>query len=210
MDFTNGEFYQNIERVDTLVGAALFFESEDDDNANSSDNAAASDILRAAVVFLHSALEEVIRNLFQHRLPYVNPENLNKIPFHDHEPSHRPKGILLGELQRYSGVYIKNIIFHSINNYVDTLNINSSTHLVQCLQLAEVDHEQFVDFYPSLDSLMKRRHQIVHQMDRSNTLDPLDAPVNKIKQEMVANWRVAVTGFAEILIQTIPSNSEIS
>lgn len=207
MDFTNGEFYQNIERVDTLVRAALFFESEDEDGADSPDTAIANDILRAAVVFLHSALEEVIRNLFQHRLPHVNPENLNKIPFHDHEPTHRPKGILLGELQRYNGIYIENIIYRSINNYVDTININSSTQLVQCLQLAEVDHEQFVDFYPTLDSLMKRRHQIVHQMDRSNALDPLDSPVNEINQEIVANWRAAVIGFADILIQTIPSNS---
>lgn len=199
-DFTNGEFAENIARVENLVVASRRLAQQ-----NIGDVQLANDVLRAAVVFLHSTLEEVIRNLYLHKLPDVAPESLNKVPFVGQESSHRPRGIQLGELLPFRGRFVENVIRESINEYVNTININNSNQLVECLKLADVSHEPLRHFYEPLDSLMKRRHQVVHQMDRSNELDPLAASVNDIDEASVVVWRSAVEGFAKALFASIPS-----
>jgi hypothetical protein len=77
-DFTNGEFNQNIARVDNLINTYRLLEEQTNDTQS-------KDILRAAIVFLHSSLEEVVRNLYLARLPSGTVENLNKIPYGGHD-----------------------------------------------------------------------------------------------------------------------------
>lgn len=193
-DFTNNEFSQNINRVESLIIAY-----EELVKQSSGDVEVANDVLRAAVVFLHSSLEEIIRNLYLYVLPNASADSLNKIPFATHESSHRPKNIQLGDLLEFKGQFVENVIQESINNHVDTLNINNSTQLVECLKLASIPIEPLRQFLEPLNSLMQRRHQIVHQMDRSNELDPLATTVNVIDVVVVKSWRDALIGFANIL-----------
>jgi hypothetical protein len=198
-DFTNGEFNENIARVENLISASKRLVGED-----ISDTQLANEVLRAAVVFLHSSLEEIIRNLFLHKLPQVTPENLNKVPFNGHEPTHRPKGILLGDLLEYRGQFVENLIRDSIDQYVNTININGTNQLVDCLKLADVPHEPLRPFFEPLDTLMKRRHIVVHQMDRSSKLDPLTSNLNDIDEAVVVAWKIAIVGFATQLFATVP------
>lgn len=100
---------------------------------------------------------------------------------------------------------MENIIQESINKYVDTLNINNSTQLVECLKLVNIPIEPLRQFFEPLNSLVQRRHQIVHQMDRSNALDPLSYPINTIDITIVKDWTVAVSGFANALFAHFPS-----
>lgn len=198
-DFTNGEFAENIARVDSLIAASRKLVEQSIGDAQ-----LATDVLRAAVVFLHSSLEEIIRNLYLQRLPNVSAESLNRVPFASHEPSYRSKNIQLGDLLEYRGKFVDNVIRESISQYVNTLNINNATQLVECLKLANIPHEPLKPFYDPLNSLMKRRHQVVHQMDRSNELDPLASPVNNIDEDLVTAWKVAVEGFANALFSSVP------
>lgn len=201
-DFTNGEFAVNLSRVSNLIAASERLVAQ-----NIGDVEPANDVLRAAVVFLHSSLEEIIRNLYLHRLPSAGAESLNRVPFAAHEPSHRPKNIQLGDLLEYQGLFVENVIRESINQYVNTLNINNSNQLVDCLKLAGVPHEPLRQFFEPLDSLMKRRHQIVHQMDRTNELDPLVSPINSIDANTVVAWRAALDGFATTLFEAVPASN---
>lgn len=204
-DFTNGEFAENISRASNLIEASKRLVAQ-----NIDDIEPANDVLRAAVVFLHSSLEEIIRNLYLHRLPSSGAESLNKVPFASHEPSHRPKNILLGDLLEYQGQFIENVIRESINQYVNTLNINNANQLVDCLKLANIPLESLKIFLEPLDSLMKRRHQIVHQMDRTNELDPLASPINSIDANIVSAWSAALYGFATALFEIVPASSNCS
>jgi hypothetical protein len=199
-DFTNNEFSQNIYRVENLIAAyeSLIKQSVDDTEV-------ANDVLRAAVVFLHSSLEEIIRNLYLYNLPNASAENLSKIPFATHESSHRPKSIQLGDLLEFKGQFVENVIQESINRYVDVLNINNATQLVECLKLANIPCEPLQQFFEPLNSLMQRRHQIVHQMDRSNELDPLAYPINIIDVEIVKSWKEAILGLASFLFAQFES-----
>lgn len=198
-DFTNGEFAENMVRVSNLIAASQKLVTQDAKDAESAD-----DILRAAVMFLHSSLEEIIRNLYLYRLPSVGQEALNKIPFVTLEGIHRSKGILLGDLYMYQGSFVRNVINESINNYVNTLNINNADQLAECLKLADIQVEPLRQFFSQLNSLMKRRHQIVHQMDRANELDPLSDPVNQINATLVADWKQSLEGFANMLFDSVP------
>lgn len=157
------------------------------------------------MVFLHSSLEEIIRNLYLYNLPNASAENLNKITLATNEHSHRPKSIQLGDLLEFKGQFVENVIQESINRYVDVLSINNSTQLVECLKLANIRYEPLRQFFDPLNSLMQRRHQIVHQMDRSNELDPLAYPINIIDLEIVNNWKEAVTGLASALFAQFKS-----
>ena len=109
MDFTNGEFSENMARVENLINGAEFIE------ATNPESNLSEDVLRAAVVFLHSTLEEVVRNLFLFRVPNVRTENLNKIPLAtERGGGSRPEKILLGQLVPFQGKLLENIIIDSI------------------------------------------------------------------------------------------------
>jgi hypothetical protein len=193
MDFTNGEFQENQRRVENLILAA-------DDLVAASRGEISQDVLRAAVVFLHSSLEEIIRNLYVRRLPNVrNVENLNKIPLLTNPPSIRPTQILLGQLASFGGMFVENVIIKSIEAFVDSFNLNNTNQLAQSLKLAEIELVDLEPYFADLNRLMARRHQIVHQMDRTNELDPLTAPLSPIGADTVRQWKVALEGFASAL-----------
>jgi hypothetical protein len=193
-DFTNGQFDGNLQRIDHLVAAAARLR-----NLDAGASVQADDVLRAAVVFMHSTLEEVLRSLFLSRLPNASAETLNRIPFAAHDPSHRPKAIQLGELKNFTGLYVDNVIRHSISRYVDSLNVNNSEQLIGLLQLAGIRTAGLDEHMGDLNELMKRRHKIAHQMDRDSDYDPAEAPSINIDDTLVARWKTALVGFMSSL-----------
>jgi hypothetical protein len=162
-----------------------------------------AELLRAAVAFMHSSIEEIIRNLFVDRLPNAPSDVLNELSYSIHSSTNRAKGILLGELmQNYRGRFVENIIIDSINSHVDRLNINNSEQLASQLKKVNIDTNLISKFLSDIDSLMKRRHQIVHQMDREDNLDPDIRPTTQIDILQVESWLSSVEGFhAEIIRQ---------
>lgn len=196
IDFTNGEFSENLGRAKNLIEASIRLSVGD-----SGVTPLAEDVLRASVVFLHASLEEVIRNLFVRRLPNVAADKLDEIPLAGMTGLRRPSKIFLGALVQFRGDFVDNVIKRSIESYVDTFNLNSSTELAQCLELAEVDVSDLRQYFPALNELMKRRHQIVHQMDRTNELDPLTVPLSTLPVEQVRYWSDALERFVECLFR---------
>ncbi len=199
-DFTNGEFAENMVRVENLLQSSIELKRLTPNNPSLS-----SDALRAAVVFLHSSLEEVVRHLFLEKLPNASKESLDKIPFPSQETTHRPKPIQLGDLIPYRGQFVENIIAESVENYVNNLNINNSSQLVECLKVVNIDPAPFREYLTRLDELMRRRHQIVHQMDRASKLDPLSEPINKISYRTVEVWLLTVKQFVNKLFSLCPN-----
>jgi hypothetical protein len=194
MDFTNGEFADNLGRANNLIAACNQL-----GGGLAEPPPLAQDVLRAAVVFLHASLEEVVRNLFVRRLPNVTPEKLDQIPLVGSLGHHRPSKILLGSLVQFRGEFVENVIKKSIDAYVDTFNLNNTSELAQCLELAEIDVDLLRQHFALLNELMQRRHQIVHQMDRTNELDPLTVPISSLNIQTVEHWRNALESFVEDL-----------
>jgi hypothetical protein len=194
MDFTNGEFADNLGRASNLIAA-----SEQLAGTSTASAPLAQDVLRAAVVFLHASLEEVVRNLFVRNLPNVAPDKLDEIPLTGAPGSRRPTKILLGSRVQFRGEFVENVIKKSIDAYVDTFNLNNTGELVHCLELAEIDATPLRQHFPALNELMQRRHQIVHQMDRTNELDPLTVPLSSLDVLTVERWKQALISFVQDL-----------
>src|SRR5690606_34245003 len=102
---------------------------------------------------------------------------------------------------QFQGEIVDNILRESISQYVNTLNINNSTQLAKCLSFAGVDPKPAKHLFNPLDSLMKRRHQIVHQMDRSNNLDPMKSPTNGIEESIIRDWKESLEEFVGYLME---------
>ena len=194
MDFTNGEFADNIGRASNLIAASRRL-------ADISGAPLAEDVLRAATVFLHASLEEVIRNLLVLRLPNVAPEKLDEIPLAVKTGLRRSSKILLGSLVQFRGKFVDNVITDSIHAYVDTFNLNNTSQLAQYLELAEIETATLAQHFPLLNELMQRRHQIVHQMDRKNELDPLNEPLSPLVLHTVESWKDALEAFVHDLFR---------
>lgn len=202
-DFTNGQFEGNLQRIDHLIEAATRLRHLD-----AGASVQADDVLRAVVVFMHSTLEEILRSLFLLRLPHASTEVLNSITFAAHDPSHRPKQIYLGELKKYSGKYVDNVIRLSINRHVDSLNVNNSDQLIGQLKLASVRTDALDGHMADLNELMKRRHKIAHQMDRDNEYDPAEAAPIGIDDAVIMRWRSALIAFMASLAEQVNAEDE--
>ncbi len=193
------ESRENVARVDNLIE-----NFKELDSHNLGEPAHRNDLLRACVVFLHSTIEELVRNLFVEKLPSLPRNVLDEIPFSIHRSSDRPKGIMLGELlHEYRGVFLENIALDSINSYVKVMNINDTVQLATQLKKVQIDKVPLEPTFPDIDGLMKRRHQIVHQMDRSNALDPDTAPVTDITLSQVETWRHSTVRLIELILKQV-------
>jgi len=83
---------------------------------------------------------------------------------------------------------VENVIIDSINAYVDVLNINNTDQLSAHFVKVDVEISPLRSLMSDLNTLMFRRHQIVHQMDRSDRLDPDREPVTEITLDLVEKW----------------------
>jgi hypothetical protein len=198
-----GEFRQNAGRVENLISAYRELETH-----NIGQPQTRADVLRAAVVLMHSTLEEIVRNLYVSLLPSGSVDSLNAIPFVAYGPSNRARQILLGDLQQFQGQFVENIIRDSVDAFVDTMNLNNTVQLCSCLKMVDISPATLRSTFPQLDGLMKRRHQIVHQMDRNNELDPLDFPVTDIELGVVLTWQDALGEFFLELVTLLPEEND--
>jgi hypothetical protein len=199
-DYTLSEFDANIDRVANLI--AIYQELRRPGAGRRSVKAA--DTLRAAVVFLHSALEEVIRNLFLWKLPLAESDALNEIPLKGASPTHRPTAFLLGRLAPHRGRFVDNVIRESIEAYVDHMNINNTTEVSRCLKMIGLQPELFASYFADLQSMIQRRHQIVHQMDRNREVGSGRHRAQSISTQQVLAWRDNLSAFVSAVVAAVP------
>lgn len=196
-DYTLSEFQQNDRRVSNLIA---IYEGSQGGRRQGRRSATSSDTLRAAVVFLHSALEEVFRNLFLWKLPAGSREALNLIPLNGTPANQRAKPFLLGDLLPYDGGFVHNVIRDSISAYVDHMNLNNVAELCSSLRMIDIDCAQFDAYFSGLAESMSRRHQIVHQMDRNHSSGTGNSRVQAISVRQVKVWQENTRGFVLSLV----------
>ena len=76
------------------------------------------------------------------------------------------------------------------------MNLNDTTQLVSQLEKVKIDIRPLSHIFEDLNLLMQRRHQIVHQMDRKDVLDPDRTQISEIDANVVVNWRNKVNELA--------------
>lgn len=198
--FTLEEFGSNLSRARSLVSAYELSR----DAGRGRRSVSTSDVLRAATVFLHSSLEEVIRNLFRWKLPDAPGDALNDVPLVGLSPTHRPTAFLLGKLAPHRGRFVDNVIRESIDEYVNHFNVNNTTELSRCLVLIGLEPAPFSPYFPLVASMMQRRHQIVHQMDRNEAVGAGHHRAHSISVLQVERWAGNLEALVQAIVDAVP------
>lgn len=154
-------FRANLDRVENLVSAYQ-------PPAGGRSSVAALDVLRAAVVFLHATLEDVVRSVQAEQWPNAEePAVFKDVPFVIGDKL--PTKVTLEELAtHYKGRTVSEIIGTSIAARLERSNFNKPGDLVVALRRAELNSKIVSDNWAELQAMMARRHWIVHRADRND------------------------------------------
>lgn len=151
------------------------------------------DLLRVTVVMLHSTLEDFLRNLLNWKLPESNKEKLNKVPMLTTSYDARRTKFELGELIEHKGISIDELIKKSVNEYLNSQSFNSTNDISNALRDIGIENNNSVkSYYPEIEKMIKRRHNIVHQADREFLLGSTIHKVKPITLEQVKKWQLSI------------------
>jgi hypothetical protein len=160
------------------------------------------DLLRAAVVFLHAALEDYLRSVALVYLPRAAPHSLDQVPLAGLSKNNRPEKFLLGELVRFRDCTVKEVVAASISEHLDRRSFAGIDDIAGLLEAMGMDITSVRSSFPQLDDLIKRRHQIVHQADRATSTGRGKHWAAPINPDLVEQWKDAVRQFVvDTLVQ---------
>ncbi len=156
--------------------------------AGKGDKDTAAEILRAVVVLNHAYLEDFLRSVAFWLMPIADEETLNKIPLAG--ASGRAEKFQLGRLAEHRGKKVDDVIRESVEAHMERSTFNSVTEIMSFLESIDVrlPSRDEADSSSSgipvlaigdyalglLDTMIKRRHHIVHRADKANTGDGLE------------------------------------
>lgn len=161
-----------------------------------------TDILRAATVFLHASLEDLLRSLSYWKLPDAGKESIDKIPLVGGKGS--AIKFLLGELVAHKGKTVDDLIKESVNQYLERSNYNNIDEIVNLLRSIKIEYATANGEFNALTELMNRRHQIVHRADIIDTAGDQEK-VNPITVNHVYKWIESVEKFGTSVLNEIPT-----
>lgn len=157
-----------------------------------------SDLLRAATVFLHATLEDLLRSIEMWRLPSASEARLDGIALVDFDG--RPAKFFLGKLAAHRGKTVDEVIAQSIARQLQRSNYNTIADIRDVLDLAGIAPAAVDKYFPQLEELMRRRHHIVHQADRNAAQGRGQFQTQSISTVAVNRWIQTVEAFATDVI----------
>ena len=166
---------KNIKRLGALINSAA-------DNRDAGD-----DVLRAAVVFTHAYLEDFLRTLAVKLLPSADERVLNDIPLAGMESTGRAEKFFLGKLVQHKGKSVDEVLRESVAASIDRSTFNNINDVAALLKSLGFDPSERSEYFPAIEEMMKRRHQIVHRADEQ----PPKAGLQSISQDQVYGWMEA-------------------
>jgi hypothetical protein len=180
----------------------------------------ATDLLRAATVLLHASLEDLLRSIAVFRIPESGEEILNKVPLMRAPPIGRPEKFLLGALRPYKHKKVDELIQDSVRAYYRSfVTFNNTSEIATLLESCQIDLTGVRKFFPILDEMIQRRHEIVHHADREHRhriIRALDDPGNRghhvaksLSLKKVERWVRSTERFATKILDLM-SNGEYS
>jgi HEPN superfamily RiboL-PSP-like protein len=180
---------ESLERIQKLGLAATTMRSDTSEDA-----------LRASVVLLHASLEDFLRTLATELLPTASEDALNEIPLVGVKG--RPKNFGLGKLVRHRGKTVDDVLRDSVCEYLERSNYNSTQEIASLLELLGLTAAEQNTFFPLLEQMIKRRHEIVHRADKIKAPGSVTYVLQPIESADVQRWTIAVTSF---IVMVLPS-----
>ena len=196
-------FDRNIDRVKSLCA---LYNSLKTNEVKEGKDYKFTDVLRSAIVFLHSSFEEYFRNVLRDVLPATcTQEDLQKISFTTKDGKHIDK-LTVSNLLQYKGKTIDDLVADFIGDTLDTTSFNNYSDIVNWAQKIKVDLSSFTS-QDKIEKLIKRRHKIVHEADNNKT-DKMNKTysLTAIQESVVKEWLAAVQDLVKIIDVQIGGN----
>jgi RiboL-PSP-HEPN len=197
-------FVENMDRLNNLIE---LYEANYGDGSGRR-LAHKSDILRAAVVLLHAALEDYLRSIAKLFYPRGNRDALNSIPLVGINDSNRPEKFSLGALEKFRGQTIDYIIDQSISTFLDKTSFNDSNDITSLLTRIGIDPSSYSKYYPVISEMIVRRHNIVHRADRNNIVGRGQQHFQSLGISPLQKWKDGVEDFIYALTLELQTHSQ--
>lgn len=179
---------QNLDRVENLI---RLYENDLPGEGQGRRPQNSTDVLRSAVVFLHSALEDFLRSLERHHLPQViTQDQLKRIPLAG--SGLNASKFLLDALYPFREKSVAEVINESISDHLDRSSYNSKDDITQSILRLGLTPGSLSVSYDTLDELAKRRHHIVHQADRNESTGKGHHKTRSLSLATTKKWRTEV------------------
>lgn len=199
-DVLKSRFDENLVRVRNL---ADIYEAKLAGDTQGRRPVGSTDILRAAVVFLHATVEEFLRGILEWRLPDQGETTLNNVPFVG-LGSDRPEKFLLGRLAAHRQKTVDEVIRESVTASLTRSNFNNVAEIVSALSSVGLDKTSCEPHFAELTALMERRHQIVHRADRNPSQGQGHHTASSIGWHHVHKWAQAAQNFFDAVHAQLP------
>jgi hypothetical protein len=165
-----------------------------------------SDLLRAAVVFLHAALEDLLRGIAIWKLPDAKPEVLSLIPYVGGDG--RGTKLTLGDLARHHrGRSVRDVIMESVLTHLDESSYNDPGDIAKLLSQIGCSVsviKTLMDRHgPGLGVVMSRRHQVAHRLDRNEDSGRGQHGARSMNKKIVQIWIENILRFSDDLFEEI-------
>jgi len=191
-------FILNLNRIKNLLSFPKGIDAKIDEKKY---RAYLREIYRAMVVLLHASFEDVLREIIRLKLGECSEDVLNAIPIVEPPPNGKRLKFSLGILSRHRGKSIEQLIQESINDFLDRTSFNSCKQIASMLELISIDVSTLRKYFPKLDKMILRRHQIVHKADLIGSLDKLHSAT--IEPSEITDWALTVGAFITELLGLI-------
>ena len=164
------------------------------------------DILRSAVVLNHASLDNFLRQIARHKMANSGKDYLHMIPLYIQSKAGLDKFRLL-HLYEFRDKTVNQVILDSIIKHYERISFNKIYDITRTFEKEfGFNISSLEKFFPILEKMMKRRHQIVHNADNEKsqglfTIESMDLDDVKL-------WLITTRDFG-IALANIVVNSPI-
>ncbi len=182
LDEIGSRFENNLRRVRNLVEIFDRLSPEDVDR-----EIFASDLLRASIVLLHAALEDLLRSLAEWKLPTAAPAALASVPLQGVSDPRRTR-FTMPELAKHRGRSVDDVVRDSVLFYLERSSYNDPGDVKRIVATCGGNPSVVEGFVRWMGPIMRRRHWIVHRADHSRTLEGRRHEAQAVDRATVNTW----------------------
>ena len=188
---------RNLARVDNLV--AVYEERARARQGRST--VVDADLLRAAIVFLHATLEDVVRSVLSARWPAATDAELfRRVPFVLPD-ERRPEKLSVGELAEHlRGKTVAEVVTDAVEGVLARASFNDIDDLVLALGRAGIERTVLERHAAVVYIVMQRRHWVVHRADRNTRSGRGHHETRSVRVAEFRRWRVHVEALCRAIL----------
>ena len=186
-------FAANLHRATTFVDA---YDASSDGQGRRS--VRSSDLLRAAVTFLHATLEDTLRSALLWRWPDTLI-GLDKVEFDLGDT--RQRTVTVEALaNRFRGTSVDEVLHSAITAHLNRQSFSHIGDVKDALHRLRLPTELVGAHATRLAAMIARRHSIVHRADRHDVTGSGHHVAASLPRATVHTWLLSVRAFCETVI----------